>query len=111
MLDLRFSGPDPYRASAGAELFGGRLATEPGVARQHDRQRPAVDAELVEDDGHAVAHRLGADTEPPPDCAVVKTGGQKLEDLYPARCQRVEHAGFRRPIRYAGQEAVDLGDE
>src|SRR5690242_7060266 len=77
------------------------LVSEPSLASPHNGLWPTVDAQLVEDERDAIAHRFGADTEPPPDAAVIEPGSQKLNDLQVAWGQRIGHTEPNRRVRHA----------
>jgi hypothetical protein len=58
-----------------------RPTAEPGVAGRDDRLRPRRRADLGEDEGHVVAHRLLAEEQGARRGAVVEPGGDPIEDV------------------------------
>src|SRR5258706_14669158 len=85
---------------------GGRGA-KACFARLDDRLRARFHAELVEDGGHHVAHRLLAEIEVRRDLVVVEATGEEFEQLALAACKPRERAVARR----GRQESPHLFEE
>ena len=101
-------GPDEVReevAALGRRLLTRRcslVSTETVTASEHDRLRPVGRADLGEDVGDVVAHRLRVDDEPAGDGVVVEPAGNQVE--------HVELAGAEVRERRHRRGAAELGE-